>query len=206
MGRRRRKAPAKRQAVQQNQLSAFSRGPSLLTHRFRRVFQETISGSVAGIVSYNPLVTLDKLPSFSDFVNLYTEYRIVHLKVLFRPLVTTFSLIGASSYPVINTVFDYANNVSLVSTTEAQQFPSWKQNALSVSRPVFQIDYTPRVINTAMFAAVSGGSALFPIGTFLGMQNTTVQHLGLKTMIQDFPSGVQMEVSVVVDLECRGVR
>jgi len=208
--RRGRAAPRARKgrgsATISNQLSGLTTAPAPLLHKFRRVYQETISGAVSGIVAYSPSVTLAKMPSFIEISNLYTEYRFTHVTVLFRPVVSTFSLVGPTSFPVVNSVFDYTNVSALASITSAMQYPSWKQNLFSQMRPHIQIGYVPRCVVSSVLTASGSGLALLPSGTFLTMNNTDVEHFGLKTILQDFPSGVQIEVSFLVDFECRGVK
>lgn len=190
----------------QNQLSALMKAPALMTHRFRRVYQETITGNVAGIVAYSPLVTLSKMPSFTEFSNLYNEYRFMQVTVLFRPVVSTFSLIGPLSFPVVNSVIDYTDFAPLSSITAAMQFPSWKQNLFSQTRPHIQLVYNPRVLVGGVFSSTATVAALLPVGSFLTFGASDAQWFGLKTILQDFPTGVQIEVSFLVDFECRGVR
>lgn len=208
--RRGRAPPSRRQkrgaTVSSNQLTALMKAPTLASHRFRRVFQETISGSAAGIVAYSPLVVLNKMPSFTEFSNLYNEYRFLTVTCLFRPVQSTFSLIGPTSFPVVNSVIDFTDFAPLSSITAAMQYPSWKQNCFSQTRPHIQLVYNPRVLVGGVFSSTGTVAALLPVGAFLTFGASDAQWFGLKTILQDFPAGVDIEVSFLVDFECRGVR
>lgn len=188
---------------QQNQLTALSRQINGPTYRFRRVFQETITGVASGILAYTPIITLAKLPSVAEFSSLFTEYHISRVTVVFRPVQSTFSLIGPATFPVINTVHDNQDITALSGLTAALQYPSWKQNTFSVSRPTIQYSWAPRVQATS-FATSGNGASLLPAKTFLGMSNTNTEHYGLKTVIEEFTTGVQMQVTFLIDFEVRG--
>jgi len=195
--------PRKKSLGQSNQLAGLSRQKLGPNYAFRRTFQETISGNAAGIVAYTPLITLAKLPSNAEFTNLFTEYRFASVTIVFRPVQSTFSLIGPTAFPVVNTVSDYQDVNSLPGLTAALQYPSWKQNTFSQQRPCIQYTWAPRVRTTAT-AAVGTGSALLPAQSFLTVSNTDVEHVGFKSILEEFFTGVQIQVTVICDFVVRG--
>lgn len=174
--------------------------------RFRRVFQEVFTGSASGIIAYSPTVTLGKLPSFVEFQNLFTEYRFTSITCLFRPLQSTFSLVGPTTFPVVNSVFDYTDTAALTGLTAAMQYPSWKQNTFSQSRPHIQIVWKPRIINEGVSTTSGLGYALAPVGQFLSTSGANVEHFGLKTICEEMLTAVQIQVTFLCDLECRNVK
>jgi len=199
--------PNRSKSTVSDQIVGISRAPSSVpVYKFRRVYQEIISGSVSTIVAYSPVFEINKLPSFTEFTSLFTQYRFARITVLFRPIQSTFSLVGPAVFPVINTVFDYTDAVALSGVTAAQQYPSWKQNTTSLTRPTFQISFVPRTTINSAFPSAATGAVSLPLNTFFTTSDTSVEFYGLKTVIEEFGSGVQIQVTVLVDLECKGVR
>jgi hypothetical protein len=201
-----RNLPRNKRSVVSRQIDALSTAVALPVHRFRRVYQEIISGAAGGIVSYTPQIRIGILPSVSDFSNLYSEYRVTRVTALFRPLQGTFSLIGPAVFPTVNSVFDYTSGAALSGLSAAFQYPSWKQNAFSQQRPVIQLSWTPRVVVNDLLTIGTAGVALLPSGTFLSINSLDTLYFGLRTVIEEFPSAMQIQVTLLLDLEFKGVR
>jgi hypothetical protein len=180
------------------------RAPRAPVYKFRRVFQEVFTGSATGVVAYSPAVTLGGLPSSAEFTSLFSEYRIAKITVLFRP---DSSLLSVSNpYPTVNTVFEYTNSTALTGVTAAQQYLSWKQTVFSSNRPVMKIVYMPNAMQSGVLTASGGGTEKLSRGTFFDTSNTGILFFGLKTIWEGVSTTQAVNVSLIVDVELRGVK
>jgi len=190
--------------VTNNQLAMSQAAPRMQTFRFRRVFQEVISGSATGLLGYSPLVNLNKFPSNSEFLNLFTEYRLNKLTVLFAPAQDGANF--AFPYPKLNTVFDYTTTAALASVTDAQQFQSWKQTIFNVTRTQAKVTYRPRVTQTGVNSQFGSTNTILPAGSWLDVANASAAYFGLRTIWENLATTQSVTVTFIGDWEFKGVK
>lgn len=190
--------------VTNNQLAMSQRAPKMQVFRFRRVVQEVLSGSVTGIVGYTPLVTLGKFPSNSEFLALFTQYRLAKLTILFAPAQDGANF--AFPYPKVNTVFDYTTLAALGSVTEAQQFQSWKQTVFNISRTQAKITYTPRLTQTGVNSQFGSSSEVLPVDTWVDVANASAVYFGLRAIWENLSTTQSVTVTLIGDWEFKGVK
>jgi len=191
-------------AVTNNQLAMNQRAPKMQVFRFRRVVQEVLSGSATGIVGYTPSVYLGKFPSNSEFLALFTQYRLVKLTVLFTPAQDGANF--AFPYPKVNTVYDYTTGAALGSVTEAQQFQSWKQTVFNVSKTQAKFVYRPRLTQTGVNSQFGSSNEVLPAGTWVDVANASAVYFGFRSIWENLATTQSVTVSLIGDWEFKGVK
>lgn len=182
----------------------MQRAPKMQVFRFRRVVQEVLSGSATGIVGYTPLVNLGKFPSSSEFLALFTQYRLAKLTVLFAPAQDGANF--AFPYPKVNSVFDYTTQAPLGSVTEAQQYQSWKQTIFNLTRTQAKITYRPRLTQSGVNSQFGTSSEVLPADTWVDVSNSSAVYFGLRTIWENLATTQSVTVSIIGDWEFKGVK
>lgn len=150
-------------------------------HRFSRVVQGRFDYTTTSIApTLDSLVfTLDQLPDYQDFTNLYQMYRIVKVDIEWLPEYTELTdaaLVSNAMNTYVNTALDQTNSTMPASIQTVTQYQNVKST--SVTKP------HRRVIE------VSNLMSGIPCSCFLSTQNPSERHYGCKIGID--PTGIAM--------------
>lgn len=150
-------------------------------HRFSRVVEGRFDYTTAAATpTLDALVfTLDQLPDYQEFTNLYQMYRIAKVEIEWLPEYTELTdaaLVSNAVNTYLNTCLDQTNSVSPPTVQAVLQYQNVKST--SITRP------HRRSIE------VSNLMTGMPCNAFLSTQNPSERHYGCKIAID--PTGIVM--------------
>lgn len=185
--RRPRRMMRKRRNVRRSRLRA-----SAVVHSFKRTCKlDNVSASItaAGVqsgISQAYQFTLDSLPNYTEFTNLYDMYKINAIKLSFVPTAseyinsTTSSVIAQNGFQRFNSVLDYDDTSVPVSENELLQYATLKNTP--GTRPHVRY-FKPRILTTVeeIVGATLGSSSTAP--RWISCLSPSVEHLGVKIFV-----------------------
>ena len=150
-------------------------------HRFSRIVEERYDMTTDGI---NPTLsalvfTLDQLPDYADFTNLYQLYRIRKVRVEWTPEYTELTdaaLVSNAVNTYFNSALDQTNSSTPTSVQEVIQYQNCKST--SITRKHERMVEVSALMNT------------MPCNCYISTQSPSERHYGLKVAIA--PTGVAM--------------
>lgn len=128
-----------------------------------------------GVITFS----LDKLPSYSEFANLFDQYRINKVVVKFVPQVNqvmTGTAAASAIVPVIYTAIDTDGQNTPTSGTDIQQYATCRE--VSANKP-FKRVLVPRCAAPVYQGGVSSGYLECPARQWLDVNYVSVTHYGL---------------------------
>lgn len=162
------------------------------------------------------VVSLDTLPNYTEFTNLYDQYKINGVKLSFVPsgsqaVYSTLSgTTQAAGFGRFNSAIDYddsttpANENVLLQYNNLRTTPGWKTHTRY---------YRPKVRNAAVIDTVSGALAAAPVrgGQWLSTSAPDVEHYGLKVFCNApvntaTSTSITYSVYATLYLACKNVR
>ncbi len=196
--------------VTQDKFLPFQRDvkPQLLpsretVYRFARTFQWGTNLTADNIGTAGAIyVTLNSLPSSSDFTSLFDQYRIVQAQVRFNPLASAFGQSTSSTlYPIVRTLIDPDDATPPANAAEVLQY----ETAVVTPYPEpFQRIFTPK----AALAAYSGAFTSYsqaPQRMWFECSSDAIQFYGLKWFITPITTAsgtfqlYSIDVTVIVE-------
>lgn len=173
----------------------------------RFVTKNAISGSdVAPAAGIAYAFSLDEVPGYTDFTNMFDQYQITGIAYRFvinkndSEGITTAANKG--SFVRIMHVVDHNDTSTPTSFAELQQFPYVKEEWLSDSRPVSRWYYqTPSILNTVNSLVANNYNPTFKKWLDTGYPGT--RHYGLKVFYDQHYAGRfwQLEMKYYVKLK-----
>lgn len=169
------------------------------TDVFRRNYVDTISG--AGTTAFYGISwALYRLPNYTDFTNLFSQYRIsfVKLKISLRN-----ELAGASTntVPRIFLAKDFTNTTTPASLDELREYSNLKTLKMSYNRPLI---FTIRPATTALHG---DGTTLVPVWKqWLPTSSPQCDYRGFKIGFDPIPTGQAIDFEWTVYVHCRQPR
>lgn len=166
------------------------------TDVFKRNYVQSING--AGASQYYGIAwTLSALPNYTDFTNLFSEYRIsfVKLKISLRN-----ELAGASTdvIPRIFLVRDYCNNTHPTSLDDLREYSGLITKKLSYTKP--QI-FTIRPATTIL---QGDGTTKVPVWRqWLPTTSPACNYFGFRLGFDPIPTGQTIDFEWTVYVHCR---
>lgn len=147
-------------------------------YTFNRSYQVTVStGTVPSGISY--YFTLDSLPDYTDFTNLFDQYKIIQAKCIYTPNSDSDTLTVPN---VIYTCIDHDDDVA-PSLPDILQYQTMQTNEVT--------DTFVRVVNPCIsLAAYSGAFTSYTstYGMWLDCASASIRHYGLKAYVFGAPS------------------
>jgi hypothetical protein len=176
-------------------------------HRFRRTSTGSDISQMAGSDNTGAYAfVLSAVPGYTEFTSLFDQYRIVMVRVVYRPRWNFSAIASASSdiNPLLITVLDY-DDASALTITQMLNYPSYKETR-------FDKDHArcikPRIALGA-YAGTFTGFANEP-ASWIDCGSPGVQHYGVKYAVSGGVIGqtALMDYSTEVEyfLEFRQVR
>lgn len=186
-------------------------------------YLRTGTGSATSFFTMAQEFTLDMLPDYADYTNLYDQYKINAVKVKVTPYSTAAVLqsgeAGASNQSlgiICHSVIDYDDAATFAASTAginlARQYRTYKtRNFLASDGKPLKRYVKPRVAQAAYGGGVFGSYANMP-SPWVDMNSPSVQHYGIKWLWEVFqPDTAQdcyiwFKIEATLYLECREPR
>lgn len=123
------------------------------------------------------------LPNYSEFINLFDQYRIVKIDLQFIPSWEgsnkSTSALADTCLPTLVTVEDHNDSNLLTSRADYQQYRTYRETILSAQRPV-TITVKPQPAMAVFGGGVFSSYAQPGDAVWLDTASYTVDHYGLK--------------------------
>lgn len=160
--------------------------------------------------NYSLSFNLQQLASYTEFTNLFDQYKIYKVVLDIRPYcatqnVTVNNTTNNVAYPYVHCVIDHDDDTLLTAVSDYQQYSSYRR--FPVGRPM-KISIIPRVSTAVYQSALSTGYSAKR--AWIDSENSLVPHYGFKFGING--AGLGITSSYAIDIEatfyigCRGVR
>lgn len=152
------------------------------TFRFIRYASLSDQGQAAGVGGNNAYnFTLASVPNYTEFTSLFDQYRIVAIKITFRPRFNVAQVAGSSNdiYPNFVSVIDYDDSNVLSGIADYQQYQTYKITRFDKTHVRF---FRPRMALAAYSGAFS--SYANQSAQWIDAASTGVQHYGVKFFIE----------------------
>lgn len=176
-----------------------------IVHTFiRRVHKSPFPQSTGGIVSTAYAFSLADLSGYTEFTNLFDQYRITKIAMAFIPQSNAIPL-SSSPGGLLTTAIDYDDNTALGNEGAILQYES------AVSTPVYSSNrrtFRPRIA-VAAYSGAFTSYANMDAKTWLDAASASVLYYGLKAIIsQANPSSTvaQFDVVCTYTIQCRNTR
>jgi len=155
-------------------------------HRIRRgVFHNnyTCNDTQFGLNTGN-YFALDMLPNYTEFTNMFDQYRIVEIEVLITPTFTTADMSiptgGSVVCPQVMTVLDFNDSTPL--TTDADYLQRMDTLKMTIGTVEHRRKFTPRMAALA-YAGATSGYTVQPRDSWLDCSYPNIRHYGIKTRV-----------------------
>lgn len=189
----------RRKVVRRRPMYVPRRSRALKTDVFRRNYVDTISGT--GVSQYfSSTFALSRLPNYTDFTNLFSQYRIsfVKLKMTLRT-----ELAGAST-AVIPRLFiakDFIDTTTPTSLDNLREYSNLKTVKLSYNRPaVF-------TIRPSTITLHGDGTTAIPVWKqWIPTSSPNCNYRGFKLGFDPIPIGQVIDFEWTVYVHCRNPR
>lgn len=156
-----------------------------------QIVSSSLSDTVGGLTFYLGLV-----PNYTEFTNLFDEFRILQVKVEFDPLTSS------STAPPLYTVIDYDDGTVPTSVNELRQYES----LMTVpSNRYFRRVLNPRASSAYYQGSFTGFGSIY--GPWLDTGSFGVQHYGLKYLLPQSatPNIATYNVNITLVMQFRNV-
>lgn len=174
-------------------------------HYFKRSYYVVNGLTAFGANSYTPInVALTSLPSYTEFTNLYDQYKITGLKVKFVPRGNSSDITTQNNISSLFTVIDTDDGNPFTNVDQALQYQSLKMTRSTQT----QIRYFKPKFNIGAINQVAGG-VIGKVNTngWLDCTSDSVIHYGIKTALTAGASqSVIYDLMVTVYLAFKNVR
>jgi len=160
----------------------------------------TITTSASSPVFGSLRFSLDQLPAYAEFTNLFDAYRIIQVTVTFIP---TMGMPNGTTSSSLYTVIDYDDDANLTSLNDALQYPSMQQ---SLPGSIIERTLSPSAASAA-FSGVFTSFARMPKSTWVDATSPGVRYYGLKYAIDTNTTAVTLwTVTVRYVFQVKNVR
>lgn len=161
------------------------------SHSFVRTAVQTLpmSNPVTGVQNFVSLgggsngFRLSDLPNYTEFVNLFDQYKIQKIDLQFIPSWEgsnkSTSALADVCLPTLVTVEDHNDSALLTSRADYQQYKTYKETILTAQRPI-TITVRPKPAMAIFGGGVFSSYAQPNDGIWLDTGSYTVDHYGLK--------------------------
>jgi len=184
--------------------TSLPRGMNTGVHHFKRVFHGTdINAATAGNVLGGLAFQFNQLPSYTEFTNLFDEYRINGIKIQLIPNFTGADLnptTSAVSVPNIWSIIDHDDSTSPANLEELLQYPNCRMTRGSRTHT--------RFFRPSCLIDVAGITTGVKFKQWINLANTNIPHYGFKYFIDQMNTGPvgTWRVFVTYYFSCKGVR
>lgn len=187
---RRRRMPMKRRVRPRNDFLSVK----------RKTWLPQIQSDVAGKAgSY--AFTLSTVPAFSEFTNLFDQYRICAVKLQFFPRVTDVTASGTTNQVPFHYAVDYTDVTPPTSLTDVLQYNNSKTR--QALKP-FTIYLKPRVAQTIWQGVTAAGYAPGKPSMWLDSKSYGIQHYGLKWFFDTGMTGYTLDCMSTYYVQFKG--
>lgn len=212
LGKRKRMAKPfkKRTKVRRNPTNRIAK---VVNNKYQKYFftRKCVVGEVASQQTLNTqrnlTFSLNQLPNYSEFTNLFDKYRIHAIKLTFyprysgndlNPVVTPYPII-----PKIYSIIDYDDSNNLGSINEALEHPHCKIRLMTKQ---FSIYLKPRVLSEVYRSAIS--TSYSSKKCYVDMAQPDTPHYGVKMILDSTGSTAVVTMDIVAKyyFSCMNVR
>ncbi|QGH72667.1 MAG: capsid protein [CRESS virus sp. ctwD22] len=176
----------------------------LATRWIKRSFTQNAFNGTTGVdqqISWN--FQLSSLPQYTEFTNLFKEYRIARVQYRFRIYKGT-EQVANSLNPVIYHAFDERGSAAVFAATDVLAYSSAKISVLTDSKPVTRWFSIRPCTADAVYQGAFTAYALSR-KQFISTAYPSVQHYGLMTALTQAYTGINVAMDVKFLLAFRGV-
>lgn len=128
---------------------------------------------------------LSQAANISEITNLFDNYRIVKVKLMFALSATESSSAGSAGYPMPIMHYCYDPDDNTVPATRTAVLENGYCQTRRLDRP-FSVTLTPRA-QQSVVGGIGGAGGLLPVNTWLDSGSPQIYHYGLKFQIDQFP-------------------
>jgi hypothetical protein len=124
--------------------------------------------------------TLGDVQGATDITNMWDQYQIVQVDVLFIPQNTVGAALGTATGPCLIYVAVDQDDNTITTTTEIQQYGNLQVHGMNEK---WTLSFKPRASQALYTAGAFSGYALLPVDSWVDAGSTTVQYYGLKIAV-----------------------
>lgn len=178
---------------------------ALKVHHFKRTFALDYITSAAGsdvLGAYS--FTLSQLPNYTEFTNLYDQYRINKILIKFVPNVNSADVAAAATIAQFNTVLDFNDATPLGSLNACFEYGNWR---MSRGTQIHTRIFRPSTLDaTSTSGAITATNPTWR--QWISTANSDVPHFGLKYCAEPTAgnSDIDWRPYVTMYLSCKSVK
>lgn len=180
---------------------------SLFPHRFVRYTGTTLGVGGAVGTGYGALsINLAQLPSYTEFTNLFDQYRIVGMKYRFRITFDPMLSAATKNYPTIVWAIDRNDSTAPGNITDVQQYQKVSYKTFGDSSMCTKWHYVKPYSSLVGYetAVLSAYNAKF--GNWWDTADSATAHNTFKYAYDSLYTGVSIYCDYAIVFECRGVK
>lgn len=169
---------------------------NIARHHFKRMAD---SGTITGLATYTPFLagyqfTFDSIPGYTEFTNLYDQYRINFIVQKWHLRIDPGAQVAASAtYPKLYWVVDNDDSTAAANINELRQHSRCRMAVMNPNKPVV-VKFRPNILMQAYESATT--TAYVPKWKqFVDCADSSTPHYGLKIAIDDL-SNTNYKVTV----------
>lgn len=165
-------------------------------------FSRTVKLADLGIGSNTYEFKLSQLQNVTDFSNLFDQYRIRNVKLMFVPRVSSTENIVSAACATMVIMNDFDGSFP------ATESALMETGMHKMYRLLDKITWTcsPRVLNEIYKDGVTTAYGLRPRGEWIDMGNTTVSHFGTAAFVNGPATSYDTNVYLTINFECKNTR
>lgn len=180
---------------------------ALKVHHFKRTFALDYITSAAGadvLGAFN--FYLAQLPNYTEFTNLYDQYRINKILIKFVPNVNSADVAASATIAQFNTVLDFNDSTPLASLNNCFEYGNWRMTrGTQVHTRIFTPSSLDAVANTG------GTTPSFVNPTWkqwIATSSANIPHFGLKYCAEPTASAgdIDWRPYVTMYFSCKSVK
>lgn len=199
--------------VNRMRLSRSMKGPRMYTFERTQVnaiaILDTGTGAAAQDILGNMSWKFTDVPGYGDFTNLFDEYRINWVKVMFNPAYGMKSGIDTwgETHPFY-VVVDNNDAATAASIAALGEYGSCK--VFAMNKDPFQVFVRPHILGMVYQSAIATSYISMPPTKWISADNASVPHYGIKYGFKGANTSATgipvLNVTFVYNVSCRGTR
>lgn len=137
--------------------------------------------------------SLNDLPNYTEFTNLYDQYKINCVKIMFTPQMTVNNSLSTANNPAANVRFfsaiDYNDSTAPASIDELREYHTCK--CTPILRIHKRIIYKPKILDSSSYS----------LSPWIATSSPSTNYFGLKIGIE--PTSSTIDQTMAYSVECR---
>lgn len=173
-------------------------------HLVKRVVKSTLPITYNANTTFSYIVKLNDLPDYSDFTNLFDQYKISGVKIEIIPRGNESSLSSSQSTQVMS-VIDRNGLANPFTENQLLQYQSLRKTPLFRRHVRY---YKPAVLTPALDYNATNPFPLSKVNQWISTENPDVDHYGLYGFVPDpgFEANITMDVYTTFYIALRAIK